>query len=88
MPASGNVSGSNGERLSALRRRIRVPTPGFGPLVVIFMVTVVAPAPAAIDAGMKTQLLFVSVGSVGAKLHAKVTAAPKVPPEVGVATKE
>jgi hypothetical protein len=56
-------------------------------LVVIVIVTDVAPAPAAIEVGLKVQLLFVRVGSVGAKPQAKVTVAPKVPAEVGVARK-
>jgi len=55
----------------------------------MIMLTVVAPLtlPPAIDGGLKVQLAFVSVGSVGAKLHAKVPVAAKVPAEVGVATK-
>ena len=62
------------------------PVPVFGPTVVIVNETVVAPAPAAIDDGVKTQLLFVRVGSAGVKLQPKVTAPANVLPEVGVAT--
>jgi hypothetical protein len=41
--------------------------------------------PAAIDGGVKTQLLFVSVESAGAKAQLKFTASAKVDPEAGVA---
>jgi hypothetical protein len=46
--------------------------------------TVVADAPDAIDAGLKTQLLFVSVVSVGEKAQPNVTPPAKEDPEVGV----
>src|SRR5260370_40455412 len=72
-PTMGNVKGSHGERLAA-RCRNSVPIPGFGPLVVIVNETGVAPVvPAAIDGGVKTQLLFVSVVSVGEKVQQNFT---------------
>jgi hypothetical protein len=83
-PAIGNVNGSHGERLTA-RRRNCVPVPEFGPVVVIVIETVVADAPAAIDVGLKTQLMLVSVVSVGEKEQPNVTALEKVDADVGVA---
>jgi hypothetical protein len=64
----------------------------FGPAVEIVRVTVVAPEPAAICVEvacpvLKTQLLFVNVGSVGAKAQLNVTAPAKVDPPPGVAVK-
>lgn len=88
-PAMGRVNGSHGERLSA-RRRSCDPVPVFGPAVVMVIVTVVPDGedvPAAIDAGVKAQLVFVSVGSAGIKVHPKVTGPAKVAPLVGVARK-
>ena len=93
-PAMGSVNGGHGERerLSA-RRRSCAPVPVLGPVVEIVRVTCVAPEPAAICAGfdcpvLKAQLLFVSVGSGGAKVQLKVTLPAKVEaPPVGVAVK-
>jgi hypothetical protein len=85
-PAIGSVSGNQGERLSARRCKL-LPLPVFGPFVWIVTVTVVADAPAAIDVGEKTQLLFVNVGSAGVKAQLKVTAPAKVAADVGVALK-
>src|SRR5260370_5018128 len=84
----GNLKGSHGERWGA-RCRNSGPIPGFGPLVVIVNETGVAPVvPAAIDGGVKTQLLFVSVVSVGEKVQPNVTGLVKVAdPDVGVAMK-
>ena len=83
IPASGKVNGNHGSRLSARRRCCFVGLPEFwfGPAVVMLTVTLLpalAGLPAAIDAGLKVQLLFVRVGSLGLKLHWKVTVAPKM----------
>src|SRR5271163_3317245 len=77
-PAMGSVNGSQGgregerepERLSD-RRRSCDPAPVFGPAVVMVMVTgvPVEAVPAAIDDGVKAQLVLVSVGSAGEKLQ-------------------
>src|SRR5580658_1721311 len=81
MPASGNVSGSHGERLSALRGRLPPWTLGLGPLVEMVRVTVWGPvAPVAI--GLAEQVTVAS----GRPLQAKVTAEANVPP-VGVTLK-
>ena len=73
-PTIGNVKGSQGERLSA-RCRNAGAGPVFGPFVVMVTDTGVAPAPAAIEVGLKTQAIVVSVG---AKVQPNVTAAAKV----------
>ena len=86
-PARGKVSGSQGRRLSDRWRN--VPVPLFGPRLVMVIVTVDAPDPAAIVAdGLKVQLLLVRVGSVGEKaVQLRVTALTNFDPEVGVARK-
>jgi hypothetical protein len=77
-PAMGSVNGSQGEReperLSD-RRRSCDPAPVFGPAVVMVMVTgvPVEAVPAAIDDGVKAQLVLVSVGSAGEKLQLNAT---------------
>jgi hypothetical protein len=86
-PAMGSANGSHGERLSA-RRRNCVPVSVFGPTVATVIETAVPvgeDVPAAIDGGVKTQLLFVSVESAGAKAQLKFTAPAKADPEAGVA---
>ena len=67
MPASGNESGSQGERLLAARCIAGPVSDGLGPTVAIWSVTLVVPCPAAIVDGLKVQLLLVSVGSAGLK---------------------
>jgi hypothetical protein len=66
-----------------------LPVPLFGPAVLMVIVTVDAPAPAAIVAdGLKAQLLLVRVGSAGEKeVQLRFTAFTNVDPEVGVAVK-
>jgi hypothetical protein len=81
MPAIGSVSGSHGDRLSALCDLL-VPVPVFGPAVVIVNDTGVAPAPAAICVGLNAQVTVAS----GRFEQANVTAVVNVPP-VGVAVK-
>jgi hypothetical protein len=88
-PAMGRVNGSHGGRLSAPRRNSD-PVPVFGPAVVMVIVTGVPvgeDVPAAIDVGVNTQLVFVSVGSAGVKLQPNVTAPAKEAPLVGLARK-
>ena len=86
-PARGKVSGSQGRRLSE-RWRNRVPVPLFGPVLLMVIVTVDAPDPAAIVAdGLKVQLLLVRVGSTGEKEQLRFTALTNFVPEVGVAKK-
>jgi hypothetical protein len=87
-PARGKVSGSQGRRLSDRWRNV-LPVPLFGPAVPMVIVTVDAPAPAAIVAdGLKAQLLLVRVGSAGEKeVQLRFTAFTNVDPEVGVAVK-
>jgi hypothetical protein len=81
-PASGRESGSQGERLSALRRSLSTPPLVFGP--VVWMVTVTCwgdLAPWAIE--LKPQLTVAS----GKPLHANVTALTKVVPLLAVTLK-
>jgi hypothetical protein len=52
----------------------------FGPVVEIVTVTAVVPAPAAIVAGLKAQLL-----NAGKPEHPKLTAELNVPPPIGTA---
>ena len=87
-PARGKVSGSQGRRLSD-RWRNWVPVPLFGPVLLMVIVTVDAPDPAAIVAdGLKAQRLLVRVGSAGEKeVQLRFTALTNVDPEVGVAKK-
>src|ERR1700722_4970437 len=63
-------------------RRRSDPEPLFGPVVEIVAITEVVPAPAAIEVGLKLQLV-----SAGRFAHAKVTAPLKVAPPAGVAEK-
>src|SRR4029077_14942847 len=87
-PARGKVSGSQGRRLSE-RCCNWLPGQLFGPLLLMVIVTVDAPDPAAIVAeGPKAQLLLVRVGSAGEKeVQLKFTALTNVDPEVGVTKK-
>lgn len=90
MPAIGRANGHKGEREPFWACRPScglVPVPWFGPVDLIESVTLVAPAPAAIDAGVKVQLLLARVGSVGLKLQLKVTFPRNVLWLVGVAVK-
>jgi hypothetical protein len=83
MPASGNVNGSHGERLSALRCW-GVTTPEFGPLVLMVRVSLVALEPARIGFVLKLQVTVAS----GRPLQARVTLAANVAaPPVGVTVK-
>jgi len=87
-PASGKANGSHGMRLSARRRSCFLKPPaGPGPAVVmdrVMLAPALAGLPAGIDVGLKVQLLFVSVGSVGLKLQENVTPLGKVVPATGV----
>jgi hypothetical protein len=64
------------------RRRSDPSLPPFGPVVEIVNVTAVVPAPAAINVGLKLQLV-----SAGKFAHAKLTAPLNVPPPTGAAEK-
>jgi hypothetical protein len=88
MPAIGKANGSQGERLSAWGR-IAEPVPVFGPAVVMVIITVVGPDPAAIMAdGLKPQLDAVRVGSAGENIEQlRATLPSKFAELVGVAVK-
>lgn len=74
MPASGNAKGSNGERLSARRRRFLFPPLVLGPAVLMVTVAVAGDVVVAVIVGMLQVTPTIPAG----RLQAKVTGLVKV----------
>jgi len=86
-PAFADLAPELGPEVGSLRFSLgtgywvpRIELPWYGPVVAIVSVTEVVPAPAAIDVGLKLQLV-----SAGRFAHAKLTAPLNVAPPIGAA---